>query len=178
MNWQGLSTATTSSGGGASPNRDSSGLGDIGEPITSLHRQSQWVGLTSVVMVCARQLWNKTIRSSLHISSLTADAQRHNQVIHSHWSNEIVYFIGAGAAGKLQEPLCNHRTKMPVVFARDMPQKTWGYCVVECELAKREPSMESEDDGVGAGIVMISWWKSWQPVLLVRFSQLDTSNYS
>jgi predicted transposase YbfD/YdcC len=56
----------------------------------SLHRQSQWVGLTSVIMVCStRQLWNKTTTEvRFYISSLAADAQRHNQLIRSHWSIE------------------------------------------------------------------------------------------
>ena len=62
-------------------------------PITQLpllHRQSQWVGLTTVVMVCStRQLWNKTTTDvRFYISSLGADAERHNQVIRSHWSIE------------------------------------------------------------------------------------------
>ncbi len=55
-----------------------------------LHRQSQWVGLTTVVMVkSTRQLWNKTTREvRFYISSLEADAHRHNRVIRSHWSIE------------------------------------------------------------------------------------------
>jgi predicted transposase YbfD/YdcC len=55
-----------------------------------LHRQSQWRGLTTVVMVRSqRQLWNKTtIKRRFYISSLAADAQRHNHVIRSHWSIE------------------------------------------------------------------------------------------
>jgi len=62
-------------------------------------------------------------------------------------------------------------TKMPVVFARDMPQKTWGYCVVECELATRtidesEVTLLSRDSN---DFLMMR-----QPVLQVRFSQLDT----
>lgn len=58
--------------------------------LASLHRQSQWAGLSSVVMVCStRQLWNKTTTDvRFYISSLPADAQRHNQVIRSHWSIE------------------------------------------------------------------------------------------
>lgn len=55
-----------------------------------LHRQSQWVGLTTVVMVKRRrQLWNKTTTEvCFYISSLAAAAARHNQVIRSHWSIE------------------------------------------------------------------------------------------
>lgn len=41
-------------------------------------------------MVCStRQLWNKTTTEvRFYISSLAADALRHNQVIRSHWSIE------------------------------------------------------------------------------------------
>ena len=55
-----------------------------------LHRQRQWLGLTSVVMVLSRrQLWNKTTTTvRFYISSLDADAQRHNRLIRSHWSIE------------------------------------------------------------------------------------------
>ncbi len=55
-----------------------------------LHRQRQWLGLTTVVMVLSRrQLWNKTTTTvRFYISSLDADAQRHNRVIRSHWSIE------------------------------------------------------------------------------------------
>ncbi len=55
-----------------------------------LHLQRQWLGLTTVVMVLSkRQLWNKTTTTvRFYISSLDADAQRHNQVIRSHWSIE------------------------------------------------------------------------------------------
>lgn len=55
-----------------------------------LHRQSQWVGLTTVVMVKnTRRLWNKTTREvRFYISSLQVDAHRHNRVIRSHWSIE------------------------------------------------------------------------------------------
>jgi predicted transposase YbfD/YdcC len=55
-----------------------------------LHRQSLWVGLTTVVMVCStRQLWNKTTYAvRFYISSLAADALKHSQVIRSHWSIE------------------------------------------------------------------------------------------
>jgi predicted transposase YbfD/YdcC len=55
-----------------------------------LHRQSQWLGLTTVVMVrSTRQLWNgTTTQVRFYLSSLAADAQRHNRVIRSHWSIE------------------------------------------------------------------------------------------
>ena len=55
-----------------------------------LHRQSQWMGLTTVVMVkSTRQLWNKTTTAvRFYISSLEGDAQCHNRVIRSHWSIE------------------------------------------------------------------------------------------
>jgi predicted transposase YbfD/YdcC len=55
-----------------------------------LHRQSQWLGLATVVMVRSqRQLWNKTTtKVRFYLSSLDADAQRHNRVIRSHWSIE------------------------------------------------------------------------------------------
>lgn len=55
-----------------------------------LHRQSQWSGLTTVVMVKSRrQLWNQTTTQvRFYISSLEADAPRHNRVIRSHWSIE------------------------------------------------------------------------------------------
>ena len=54
--------------------------------LASLHRQSQWVGLTTVVMVrSTRQLWNQTTTEvRFYISSLAADARRHNQVKRSH----------------------------------------------------------------------------------------------
>lgn len=62
-------------------------------PITQLPplpRQSQWVGLTTVVMVRrTRQLWNKTTTEvHFYLSSLAPDAVRHAQVIRSHWSVE------------------------------------------------------------------------------------------
>ncbi len=55
-----------------------------------LHRQSKWMGLTTVVMVLStRQLWNKTTTAvRFYISSLDPDAQQHNRVIRSHWSIE------------------------------------------------------------------------------------------
>jgi predicted transposase YbfD/YdcC len=62
-------------------------------PVTELplfHRQSQWVGLSTVVMVrTTRQLWNKTTTQvRFYISSLAAQGARHNSVIRSHWSVE------------------------------------------------------------------------------------------
>jgi len=62
-------------------------------PITQLPplpRQSQWVGLTTVVMVrSTRVLWNKTTTEvRFYLSSLAPDAPRHAHVIHSHWSIE------------------------------------------------------------------------------------------
>ncbi len=61
-----------------------------GSELPPLHRQGQWVGLTTVVMVrSTRQLWNKTTTEvRFYISSLEADAKRHNVVIRSHWSIE------------------------------------------------------------------------------------------
>lgn len=55
-----------------------------------LYRQHLWPGLTSVVMVkSVRQLWDKTTTDvRFYISSLEADAQRHQQVIRSHWGIE------------------------------------------------------------------------------------------
>jgi predicted transposase YbfD/YdcC len=62
-------------------------------PLTQLPplpRQSQWVGLTTVVMVRrTRHLWNKTTTEvHFYLSSLAPDAGRHAQVIRSHWSVE------------------------------------------------------------------------------------------
>lgn len=55
-----------------------------------LYRQHLWPGLTSVVMVkSVRQLWDKTTTDvRFYISSLQVDAQRHQQVIRSHWGIE------------------------------------------------------------------------------------------
>ena len=55
-----------------------------------LPRQSQWLGLTTVVMVrSTRVLWNKTTTEvRFYLSSLAPDAQRHAHVIRSHWSIE------------------------------------------------------------------------------------------
>jgi predicted transposase YbfD/YdcC len=58
--------------------------------LPGLHRQSQWEGLTTVVMVRRwRQLWNKTTTEiQFYLSSLEADAEGHSWVIRSHWSIE------------------------------------------------------------------------------------------
>lgn len=55
-----------------------------------LHRQKQWLGFTTVVMVrSSRRLWNQTTTVvRFYISSLPADAPLHNQIIRSHWSIE------------------------------------------------------------------------------------------
>jgi predicted transposase YbfD/YdcC len=55
-----------------------------------LHRQKQWIGLTSVFMVRTNsRIWKQnTTQVLIYISSIPADAQRHNQVIRSHWSIE------------------------------------------------------------------------------------------
>jgi len=58
--------------------------------LPALHRQNFWTGLTSVVMVrSTRQLWNKTTTEvRFFISSLSDNAEKHAQVIRSHWSIE------------------------------------------------------------------------------------------
>ncbi|MGB8698996.1 MAG: ISAs1 family transposase [Thermosynechococcaceae cyanobacterium] len=55
-----------------------------------LHRQEQWIGLTTVIMVKSiRELWNKTTTEvRFYISSLEPNAALHNRVIRSHWSVE------------------------------------------------------------------------------------------
>jgi predicted transposase YbfD/YdcC len=55
-----------------------------------LYRQELWTGLQSLVMLkSTRVLWNKTTTDvRCYISSLEADAQRHQQVIRSHWGIE------------------------------------------------------------------------------------------
>jgi len=60
------------------------------DQLPPLHRQALWPGLTSVVMVkSTRELWNKTTTDErFYLSSLEAEAQRHQQVIRSHWSIE------------------------------------------------------------------------------------------
>ncbi len=58
--------------------------------LPALHRQSQWEGLSTVIMVkSTRQMWNKTTTEvRFYISSLSADGEEHNRVIRSHWSIE------------------------------------------------------------------------------------------
>ena len=60
------------------------------DQLPPLHRQSQWVGLTTVVRIrSTRQLWNKTTQEDrFYISSLLPKAALHNRVIRSHWSVE------------------------------------------------------------------------------------------
>ena len=51
-----------------------------------MHRQNQWLGLATVVMVKSKpQFWNKTTETvRYYISSLPTDAERHSHVIRSH----------------------------------------------------------------------------------------------
>jgi predicted transposase YbfD/YdcC len=60
------------------------------QELPKLHRQAQWVGLATVVMVYTkRQLWNKTTEEvRFYLSSLESNAKNHNRVIRSHWSIE------------------------------------------------------------------------------------------
>ena len=55
-----------------------------------LYKQSQWVGLHSVVMVVRiRHLWNKTTRElQFYLSSLPCDALRIGRAIRQHWGIE------------------------------------------------------------------------------------------
>ena len=54
--------------------------------LPALHRQNQWLGLATVVMVKSKsQSWNKTTETVRYsISSLPTDAERHSYVIRSH----------------------------------------------------------------------------------------------
>lgn len=91
QNWQGIDysyDATTESGHHRIETRQVWAV-----PVSALpplHRQGQWVGFTTVVMVrSTRQVWNKTTTEvRFYMSSLAADAVRHNQVIRAHWSVE------------------------------------------------------------------------------------------
>jgi predicted transposase YbfD/YdcC len=58
--------------------------------LSALHRQNQWVGLATVVMVKSKtQFGHKTTETfRYYISSLPTDAERHSHVIRSHWSIE------------------------------------------------------------------------------------------
>ena len=60
------------------------------QELPPLHRQSNWVGLNTVVMVSRKsKLWNKTSEEiRFYLSSLKGDAQEHSKVIRSHWSIE------------------------------------------------------------------------------------------
>ncbi len=112
-----------------------------------LHRQSQWLGLTTVVMVKrTRQLWNKTTTEvCFYVSSLQADAARHNQVIRSHWSVENSLHWGgvsAGEASPAEPPL------LDVTFNEDASRIRSGHAPenigllrrLSVNLLKREPS--------------------------------------
>ncbi|WP_293084562.1 ISAs1 family transposase [Moorena sp. SIO4A1] len=101
-----------------------------------LHRQTQWQGLTSVVMVKRRrQLWNKTTtQTQFYLSALEPDGQQHNQVIRSHWGVENgLHWV------------------LDVTFNEDASRVRQGYAAenlgllrrLSVNLLKREPSRQS-----------------------------------
>ena len=65
-----------------------------------LYKQSQWVGLHSVVMVVRiRHLWNKTTcELQFYLSSLPCDALRIGKAIRQHWGieNQLHWVLDAG----------------------------------------------------------------------------------
>ena len=58
--------------------------------LPSLHNQSLWTGLKTVVMVVSeRRLWNKTTTEvRFYLSSLVSNAEKISQAIRSHWGIE------------------------------------------------------------------------------------------
>ncbi|MEG4307680.1 ISAs1 family transposase [Microcoleus sp. D3_18a_C4] len=58
--------------------------------LPSLHNQSLWTGLKTVVMVVSeRRLWNKTTTEvRFYLSSLASNAEKISQAIRSHWGIE------------------------------------------------------------------------------------------
>jgi predicted transposase YbfD/YdcC len=58
--------------------------------LPSLHNQSLWAGLKTVVMIVSeRRLWNKTTTEvRFYLSSLASNAQKISQAIRSHWGIE------------------------------------------------------------------------------------------
>jgi predicted transposase YbfD/YdcC len=58
--------------------------------LSSLHNQSLWTGLKTVVMIVSeRRLWNKTTTEvRFYLSSLASNAEKISQAIRSHWGIE------------------------------------------------------------------------------------------
>jgi predicted transposase YbfD/YdcC len=58
--------------------------------LPSLHNQSLWTGLKTVVMsVSERRLWNKTTtKVRFYLSSLASNTEKISQAIRSHWGIE------------------------------------------------------------------------------------------